>query len=317
MDKNYSDFELAINPPYKMEVKIDFPLLKESHDEDSILENLFNLIEKERWINPELERVNILYPQKDRNRFLGYKDSSDDYTIKVKKILSMNNIPVEVVFRDDIFETVHLNRSSHPSLVESFTKIQVYTMPECEFKEGGIFAGESFILLDHCVDKGGTFVNMAGFVEYNGGKVLGALTESFVSMFDIATYSLQQSAPVPEDVSKSFTNLTYEEIEAAEVPVSFLKERHNNKRVKHLAAAFNRSAKEYGKETTPEKCIIAFEKMLNKHGSSVFTLTNKECLNIAHRMGEFASESFINILLDLNREKVNPRVNCPPYSPLI
>lgn len=316
VEDHYSDFEIAINPPYKMEIRTDFPVLYESEDCASFFKNLCKLIEDVEEDSPS---INIMYSQKDPNTFPDYIDGAKTFVADVKGYVAEFGDEINLRFRDDIFETVSLNRSSRYPLGQILTKRQLYTMPEQEIKPGGIFAGEKFILIDHCVDKGGTLTNMTDFIEHNGGKVLGALVENFVSSFvDDKGYYLPQRDASRKEISRTCSQIKLRDINNVKLSKEFLEAGHNNKRLKQLAATFSLSLKLFKDvERSPERCIVAFEKALNRHGNSLLALTDTQCRAMASRMENTCSNSFYETFKYLQETEPCSISKCPPYSPIL
>ena len=315
------------NSPYREEIRVDFPPILELRGSvDLLREDISSILENNNLANDT--HISIVYPQKDLEVFRDLRHRSDLYVDQVFQALRAANNFVNWKFRSDVFEDRALERSEDQSVVYALTCKQQYSIKGYEFRDT-IFQGENIIVADHSIDSGTTIANIVSFIEQNGGNVLAAAALSFSTMKDVCVDSnfielyseTYKSAAERGNISQSAT-VPYEDQfmrqEPEDIPAIFLQESRNNKRLVHLANAFSLASKREGINKSSGECIVAFEKAINRHGNSVFALTNNECAKISYAMlKDNNGFEFSNLINSLNKIKVDSFIKTPPYSPLV
>jgi hypothetical protein len=225
--------------------------------------------------NPaEIKRINIAYPHKHPGLFPGHLNKAENFVREVENFLQImwrreGYGTMNFVRADAICENAHLNRKWKKGAVYSLTAKQEYSLcmdlqnEHLPFLDPVNTQKEYFVIADHTVETGTTLANLASFIQWNGGHVLGVMIGIPTEGADY--HFLQNDLIARPKILKSPFNDSSRN--AAALPV--------------LAQAFFESARKHGQSyASPHACMQRFEQALNKAGHSVFTLTQGECKRI-------------------------------------
>lgn len=289
------DTEVLTNPLVRQDIRPDFPRTIHAHDIGKILKVVRQELLKQGTTLAKVERINIAYPHKHPVLYPGYRDQATNGARRLKERLSEKGYGVYWAVADGICETVHLGRSENQTSIHALMSRQIYDIHKpiqydpIPFIDAPRQKKEFFIVTDWAIEQGTTIANMINYIEHNGGHVLAAVTESTPSSFT------QES---------SFWH------KKASLSSSFNTSARNTARLGQLAYIFSKSARQEGIAWLPEQCLTIFNACLEKHGNSVFALTDGECKRLIDTIrgvdtmghGHSFYQSFISILKTLDPE---------------
>lgn len=252
------------NPPRRLEIRPDFPrVLNYFHDEpDSVKPVLNRELHKHGTSLDRVRQITLAYPHKHPELYPNHVNNAEIAVNHFKETIEAATPHIRWVVAGGLCETVHLGRSENQSSVHALTGRQVYAVhrpsqespcPLLEHKGDG---KDFFIVVDAGIEQGTTVANLVSYITHNGGVVLAAAAREGCAL-------AQQGLFLAEDVSSLSSR--------------FNDRSRNTKSLPRLAEAFSRSAKEKGKNWSPETCLEMFEDRLNDCGNSVFSLTQGEC----------------------------------------
>jgi hypothetical protein len=237
-------------------------------------------------------RVFIAYPHKDPELFPKHRNRAESAARDLRDNLKGYMPNVEWELADALCETRSLERSRDQRMIRTLIARQAYRLnPALQARNPVSFTGPqgraaAFILVDHAVEQGTTFADLRSCIAHNGGRVLCAFSDYPVHDREVhmAQAASEACGPFP----------------ALQGP--FGDAARNTKGLPFLAREMSKSAG--GGDWTPQRCIEAFEAALGRHGNSVFSLTNEECMRAA-------DEDFHVLMKGLEKAKVQG----PPVTP--
>ena len=272
------------NPSGRSELRADFP---DGVDREAplVMELIATELAKSGVKIEDVKRVNIAYPHKDPVSFPDHLNPAEKYVGTLKSDLAALAPSIDWILASGIVETKKLGRRlggfQHP-LLYAIEEPQLFIYrPELQMdffpfaKESGL-GQEYFLIVDDIVVEGTTAANLANYLEYNHGNVLGvAATES--------------------RLAQKFWG------GRAELHGNFADRTRNTLRLPEMAEAFAKSARRDKKKWSPQECMERFESALNRLGSTALGLTNGECTKIINSVEGYTSESFPEILEGLKQ----------------
>lgn len=265
------------NPGLRLELPTDFPRLLLLTDIAAIRSGLDAVLrEKHKTTLREAGRVNIVYPHKHPLKFPKHQNNADKYARDAWYALEGADRKVEWVLGASLTELVRLDRSENQSSVHALTGKQEYALydalqqsPRFTFGAPGNTRKEYFLMVDSGFEQGTTLANLYSFITANGGIVLaGAVPNPSAG-------SLQQDPGARCEPDDHAANLRPEFMDAA----------RNTARLPQMALAFAESAEREGLIWTPQQSLDLFEAALNKHGNTVYGLTDGEAVRIIETVG--------------------------------
>lgn len=282
------------NPQQRVELPADFPPPLYTHyDIKLIAQQLDAELKKHGSSIEEVERINIAFPHKHPGMFPKHENAADHSAQALYR--QMEESPelsrIQWNIMDELVETRKLGRSENQTSVHALTakqKYVFYTDPKKLPTETSQLAlmgdnrKEFFVVADWTSEQGTTFANLISHIRANGGVVL--------ATFGARQLVQQQSS----DEAK----------EKAKLPSKFTDPARNTGKLPDLALAFARSANIEGKDWTPAECLEKFEQGLQRHGNSVFAMTDGEVTRVIDTMNGWAdgSSNFVRLLKKLDRK---------------
>lgn len=277
------------NPPKRRELRRDFP--KTFLDVD-IARFIFTVRQELMFKGPAPDGkwcVHVAAPRKHPDKFPEHKKLPVDVFVHE---LNKWTPDIEWKLTRSIVETVHLNRTTRQDSLHALADKQVYEIYGENDTPLPVAPDDRqkpyFVLYDDFIEQGTTIANMTGFIEHNGGYVLGAVAFP-VNIAQISTRSKFQQI----DLQGEFSDAS-----------------RNTGRLHELADVFKKSAVSVGKIWSHQTCMEKFERALNGVGNSVFALTDGECRRIKSTviLPKEASNglSFPDLLKGLKKHAMQP-----------
>lgn len=284
-----------VTPRYRRELRPDFPEIVHcvpslgltSHESlAKLIETVQGELKRDGMRLKDLERLNIAYQQKDPDLFPGHENKAEHEAISLKDLLAAQ-LPgrTKAAVDASIVETVHLNRSTHHSALHALTGRQIYNIRD-DLGTAPLLADKNstavpyYIIIDRTIEQGTTMANMISFIEHQGGRVLavaGAGTQ----------YLAQRDLRDPHDdinLSRAFTTPA-----------------RNTGRLAGMATILARE-NDWPEATTPQNCLEALDRALQRHGGSLYALTDGECQAIMETVGKVGSRNnFPNFIEQLHK----------------
>lgn len=259
------------NPPRRLEIRPDFPrVLNYFYDEpDSFKPVLDRELRKHGTSLDRVRQITLAYPHKHPDLYPDHVNNAERGVGRFKKTVEAAIPHIRWVVAGGLCETVHLARSENQSSVHALTGRQVYAVHRpsqespCPLLERKGDGKDFFIVVDSGIEQGTTIANLVSYITHNGGVVLAAAATEGCAL-------AQQGLLLTEDVLSLSSR--------------FNDKSRNTKCLPRLAKAFSGSAKENGKNWSPETCLEMFEDKLNGCGNSVFSLTHGECGRLVDAM---------------------------------
>jgi len=251
------------NPPARIGFPEDFPDAMGGGRYDSMLAIIDQQLALHGCRLPDVDRINIAYPHKHRS-LSHHVNAAEETATTVQMRLSELCPQVEWVLAGGLYEDKHLDRSGNQSIQHGLFAKQNYAI-DLEMQDGELpFAYEPvpdarpelFLIADRFIEQGTTIANLYSFLTQNGAKVLGVM------------------APVQDGYR----------FRQEEIGEKLGDPRWDNGRIPELAASFHNSARLYAHrpDLGPVQCVSLFEEGLNRHGHSLFTLTDGECIRLKY-----------------------------------
>ena len=286
------------NPAKRGEIRPDLPSVKIYRPDDlensqRLLDVLSRELAKEGETLETVGHITIAYPHKHPEMFPDHANRANDHVTQV--IAAMQDVAPNVVWKtaDAICETKKLNRSKDQSSVHAITQKQEYAIHEASqrdalpFLEAGRDKKSFFVIVDDAVLQGTTVVNLMGYIEHNGGKVL-----------MVSARESNDGVPIaPRAGLGSKFNWGHPD------------------RLTEMGEAFSQSAKSEGHDWSPKECMAKFEAALEKHGVSLKSISDGECERLIDtvkgqnlREDKGPAVSFTGILGQLKAAEISPQV---------
>ncbi len=265
------------NPVKRAEIPADFPGTISPYSAAEALAVIEAQLAKRGTSLKDVKRINIAYPHKHKGLHPKHHNSAEERALAFQEKMQKIAPDVEWVLAQALSERKHLDRSGDQSGFHALTGKQVYDVympaqvqpfPFADKKRTG---KEYFVIVDNTIEQGTTIANLMSFIAHNNAEVLmiqadrhmpfaqrrGVNDDTAVNRFSTAPVTL---GPAFNDAAR------------------------NNGRVPQLAVAFSKSAKEAGDDWSPEESIEKFEAALQRHGNSVFALTEGEAAHLLKTM---------------------------------
>lgn len=271
------------NPPRRAEIRPDFPQTINAHDRERILSVIGAELEKHGSSFDEVGHITIAYPHKHPEKFPNYRDQAKDTLEEFKETLEKmpDAARVDWLTADGLVETVSLGRSENQTSLHALMLHQHYevhaesqTTPLPFFARADKKEKEFFVIVDWVVAQGTTVANMMSYIEHNGGTVL-AVVEG---------QGNRAIAQVPFSDGDNYDS---------RLSAQFNDRSRNTAHLKMLGYALARAATKEGYDLDADACLTLLEEGLNKHGNSLFALTDFECNQIIEDIeGPYMKEPF-------------------------
>jgi hypothetical protein len=265
------------NPEIKGELPTDFPCLQYTHKKSELKDELTSALK--RFGIDRIEdagTIHIAFPQKHPDLHYGHNNSGGHAAVAELRDSLMKAFPEgKFSAAREICETVKLDRSDDQGVTHALSAKQVYDIHLPDGKEVPAYLGDSadkkfFIVTDHVAEQGTTLTNLMSYIRYNGGHVLFAAVGKCVRTDEL----VQDRTRDTKNLSAPFNNAA-----------------RNTGRLEEIAQHFADCEKVAGRKTSPQECMLAFERALNDCGNTVFALTDVECESVADKpFGELMTE---------------------------
>jgi hypothetical protein len=260
------------NPDIRVAIPADFPPPIPHEYARFLLPTLDAELKKLGVDINTVKRFTIAYPHKHPEKFPGYHDRARVHAQNLVAEMSQINPGFEWILADAICDTVKLNRTNHQNAVYALTARQVFEVHAASQKTPLPFLDpdnkdtEYFVIVDDIIEQGATVVDMMGYIHHNGGRVLCVLSgSSFNPHF-------RQMKHAPDPIQPVLRG-------------TFADAARNTARLPQMAEIFSKSARAQGADMSPQRCMEVFEEALNRHGNTVFALTDEQCRRIIHKIG--------------------------------
>ncbi|HYD19772.1 MAG TPA: hypothetical protein VEF76_14970 [Patescibacteria group bacterium] len=267
------------NPETRAEISADFPGSISPYSADAAKKLIEQQLEKRSLTLKDVERINIVYPQKHPGLFPKHRNSAFERAVAFQERLQEKAPDVHWVLADHIVERHRLGRSENQSSFYALTARQQYDLYS-NAKPSSLPDGEFFVIVDNTIEQGTTIANLLTFLKHNGGDVLMVQGD--------------RHAPIAQQVANG--NPVFE------LGAPFNDVARNTGRLPALAVAFSRSAAKDRVDIEPNEAIAAFDLALNGHGNSVFAMTDGEALHLLQELKE-GQESFLPLIQKLQATK--------------
>lgn len=292
------------NPARRGDIRPDFPAVKIYRPDDEenarrLLDVLTAELAKEGETLDTVGHITIAYPHKHPEIFPDHVNRAQHHVEQF--IAVMQDVAPQVIWKtaDAICETKKLQRSKDQSSVHALTQKQEYAIHEASQRDALPFLekgdGKSFfVIVDDAVLQGTTVVNLMNYIEHNGGKVL-----------MVSARESDDGVPIaPRRGMQSKFGAGYPD------------------RITEMAEAFSASAKSEGHDWSPAQCLSMFEAALEKHGVTVRSLADGECVRLIDtvkgqnlREDKGPAVSFTGILGQLAAAAPAARLQSAPAAP--
>lgn len=272
------------NPETRAEIPVSFPQTISPFSTEEAVRVIEEQLALRGTSLDEVKRINLAYPHKHPGLFPFLKNAAEESVQSFRQRLSAARPDVDWVIAAAICERVQLSRSEDQSSIYALTTKQVYDVYKpaqqqpLPFIEKGNASREYFVVVDWTIEQGTTIANLMSYIRHNGGDVLMAAADQHAAL-------LQKRTAANDDVPG--------------LSAAFNAPARNNGRVPELAKVFAASARREGKDWAPAECIDKFEEGLQKHGNSIFALTDGECARLIKTIeGEYFHKTSFPGLLD-------------------
>ncbi len=284
-----------VNPSMRQEIPADFPRALAPYSGDEALQLIMAELKKRGVDISDITRINIAYPHKHPGLYPGHHNTAEERAFAFRERMEAVAPQIDWVIAEALVERVRLGRSENQSSFHALTGKQEYDIYLKIQHEPLSFAHkdrgrEFFVIVDSTIEQGTTISNMMSYIHYNGGDVLMTQGDHRVH--------IAQKRDVANDV--------------ADIGAAFNNVSRNTGRLPELALAFSISARRHGRDWTPRQAIEKFESALNKHGNSVFALTDGEVQHLVKNVNG-AKENFPALLEKL--EKTAPKLKKGQWIP--
>lgn len=262
------------NPETRAEIPADFPETISPYSAEEALGLIKAQLEKRGTTLEKVKRINIAYPHKHKGIYPNHANSATQRAIAFQQKMQKIAPGIEWVLADALSERVHLDRSGDQSSFHALTGKQVYDVYMPAQKQPFPFADknrtekEYFVIVDNTIEQGTTIANLMSYIVHNNADVL--------------MVQADRHAPLVQKRGTFDENNVVDVYSSGPVTLSpvFNSAARNNGRVPQLAVAFSKSAKEAGIDWSPQQSIEKFEAALQRHGNSVFALTEGEATRL-------------------------------------
>jgi hypothetical protein len=278
------NLRVLTNPETRVALRPDFPVTLSIGEPKKLLHALDDELKKHGMSIKDTPRINIAYPHKHPEMYPGHRDNAAESVERLLNGMELAGSKIDWLPADAICETVRLGRSEDQSSAHALASHQVFDihMPsqrrDMPFLKEGNQEKEFFVVADWCVEQGTTVANLVSYIEHNGGIVLAVLN-------DCGNSPLVQQKTDDSWVKGGLSD-------------AFGRADLNTGRLPQMAATFARSAREAGKDWSPQECMEKFEAALKKCGNTVFAMTDGECRRVIDTVNHhhYNAESFLSLL---------------------
>lgn len=276
------------NPDKRAEIPAHFPQTVSPYSVTAAIEVMEQQLALRGTSLGKAGRVSLAYPHKHPELFPFMKNAAEERVLDMQRRLRQARPDVDWPIAASICERVHLGRSEDQSSIYAFTAKQVYDVYRPAQKEPLPFienplpkTPEYFAVVDWTIEQGTTVANLMSYLRHNGAEVLMVMAD--------------RHAPLVQERLSCNDNA----VEKVELSAAFNDRSRNTGRLPELAAAFALSARKERQDWAPAECIEKFEAGLNRHGNSVFALTDGECLRLMRTLrGEFVHNTTFPKLIE-------------------